>query len=59
MLTHEKQSNIKKFCDAIVIFPIMANLEQLGSRIPNSAYFAKLTFSLKVIFYLTKTENRT
>ena len=39
-------------------FQIKANLEQSGSRIPD-AESVKLRFSSKVIFYLTKTENRT
>ena len=36
----------------------MVNLEQSESWIPD-ALSVKLTFSLKVTFYLTKTENRT
>ena len=36
----------------------MANLQPSGSRVPN-AWSIKLTFSLTVTFYLTKTENRT
>ena len=36
----------------------MENLEQSGSRIPN-AWSVKLTFWLRVTFYLRKTENRT
>ena len=39
-------------------FQFMANLEQSGSRIPD-AESVKLRFSSIVIFYLTKTENRT
>ena len=39
-------------------FQFMANLEQSGNRIPD-AQPVKLTFSLTVTFYLTKTENRT
>ena len=35
----------------------MTNLEQSGSWIPD-AWSVKLNFSLIVIFYLTKTENR-
>ena len=34
------------------------NLEQSGSGIPD-AWFLKLTFSLLLTLYLTKTENRT
>ena len=41
--------------DVIAIFPIMANLEESGSRIPG-AYSVKLTFLLQVTFYLI--ENR-
>ena len=41
--------------DVIAIFPIMANLEEAGSRIPG-AYSVKLTFLLEVTFYLI--ENR-
>ena len=36
----------------------MANLEQSRSRIPD-VESVKLTFSLRITFYLTKTENRT
>ena len=36
----------------------MANLEQSGNRIPD-AWSLLLTFSLILIFYLTKTEGRT
>ena len=35
----------------------MANLEKSGNRIPG-AESVKLTFSLEVTFYLTKTANR-
>ena len=45
-------------CDVIVIFWIFANLEQSGGRIPD-AESAKVMFSVKVTFDLTKTENRT
>ena len=45
-------------CDVIVIFRFMANLGQSGSRIPE-ALSVKLTFPLKVTFYLTKNQNRT
>ena len=43
---------------SLSLFRFMANLEQSGSRIPD-AYSVKLSFSLKVTFYLTKTESRT
>ena len=36
----------------------MVNFEQTGSWIPDVSSI-KLTFSLSVTFYLTKTENRT
>ena len=36
----------------------MTNFEQSGSRIPE-AESVKVTLSLRVTFYLTKTENRT
>ena len=36
----------------------MANLQPSGSRIPD-AWPIKLTFSLTIAFYLTKTEGRT
>ena len=36
----------------------MANLEQSGSKIPD-VWSVKRTFSLKVTFYLIRTENRT
>ena len=45
-------------CDVIVIFPIYSPFEQSGSRI-RDAWSVKLTFSLTVTFYLTKTGNRT
>ena len=38
-------------------FQFMVNSEQSGSRIPDG-YSAKLTFSIIVIFYPAKTENR-
>ena len=38
-------------------FQFMANLEPSGSQ--PGAWYAKLTFSLAVILYLTKTANRT
>ena len=44
--------------DIFVIFFFMVNLEQSWSWIPE-AWSIKLTFSIKVTFYLTKTETRT
>ena len=49
---------MSKNCDLIAIFQFTANLEQSGSQIPD-AESVKLIFSLKVTFYLVKTENRT
>ena len=45
-------------CDVIIVFPIYG---QFGAiRKPDSGCMSvKLTFSLIVTFYLTKTENRT
>ena len=49
-------------CQIIVtsfsFFLFMANFELSESQIPD-VYSVKLTFSLTVRFYLTKTENRT
>ena len=45
-------------CDVITNFQNMVNLEQSRSRIPDS-WSVKLTYSLRVTFYLTKTEKRT
>ena len=45
-------------CDVIVVFPIYGQFGESRSRIPD-AWFVKFTFSLIVIFYLTKTESRT
>ena len=58
-LDKRKKATSKKFdddvisenYDVIVIIPIYDQLEQSGRRI------VKLTFSLAVTFYLTKTEN--
>ena len=49
---------ISKNCDVIAIFQFTANLEQSGSRI-SDVQSVKCIFSLKVTFYLTKTENKT
>ena len=49
-------------CQTIVMslsfFGFLANLEQCRSRIPDTES-AKVTLSVKEIFFLTKTENRT
>ena len=51
-------TSCQQFVTSLPFFRFMANLEPSGSRIPD-ALSVKLTFSLKVTFYLTKTENRT
>ena len=43
---------------SLSFFQFMANLEPSRSQIPD-AWSVKLTFSLTITFYLTKTENRT
>ena len=45
-------------CDITVIFSIYGQFGATGSWIPD-ALSIKLTFSLTLTFYLTKTENRT
>ena len=42
---------------SLSFFQFMANMQQSGSRVPD-AYPVKRIFSLIVIFYLPKTENR-
>ena len=42
---------------SLLFFQFMATMEQSRSRILD-VYSVKLTFSLEVTFYLTKTENR-
>ena len=49
---------LSAYCDVILIFRFMANLEQSGSRILDT-WSVKLTFPLIVTFYLIKTRNRT
>ena len=44
-------------CDVIVVFSIYGQSGATGSRIPD-AQIVKLTFSLIVTFYPTKTANR-
>ena len=51
-------TSCRKIVTSLSFFQFTANLEQSGSRIPD-VESAKLMFSLKVTFYLTKTENRT
>ena len=43
-------------CDVTVIFPIFDHLQQFETPIPD-AWYIKLTFSLMVTFYFTKTEH--
>ena len=43
---------------SLSFFRFLANLEQSGGRIPDTEP-AKIMFSVKVTFCLTKTENRT
>ena len=50
-------TSCRQVMTSLSIFWLMANLEQSGSQIPDTSY-VKLTFSLTVIFYLTKSENR-
>ena len=45
-------------CDVIVIFRILANLEQSAGRIPDTES-AKVMFSVVITFCLKKNENRT
>ena len=45
-------------CQVIVIFPNYGQFEQSGSRMLD-VYSVKLTFSLIVFFYLTKTKSKT
>ena len=61
--TRQRQKNFamtscQQIVSSLSFLQFMANLEQSGSRIPDS-WSIKLTFSLIIIFYLTKTENRT
>ena len=53
-----KMTSCWKIITSFSFFQYTANLDQSGSRIPN-AWSVKLTSSLAVTFYLTKTENRT
>ena len=51
-------TSCQKIVTSLLFFGFMANLKQSGSRILDT-YSVKLTFSLRKLFYLTKTENRT
>ena len=48
---------MSKSCDVLSFFGFLANLEQSGGRIPVTES-AKVMFSVKVTFFLTKTENK-
>ena len=61
--TKQRQKNLTMTsCEqnvmSLLFFRFMPNLAQFKSWIPD-AEFVKLTFSLRLTFYLTKTENRT
>ena len=51
-------TSCQKIVTSLSFFGFMANLEQSRTRIPD-AKSVKLTFSVIVTFYLTKSENRT
>ena len=51
-------TSCRKIVMSLSFFRFMANLEQSGSRIPDTLS-VKLTFSLTATVYLSKTENRT
>ena len=51
-------TSCRQIMTSLSFFQFMVNLEQSGRCIPNP-WSVKLTFSLKVNFYLTKTENGT
>ena len=48
----------REIVTSLSFFGFLANLEQSGGRIPDTES-AKVMFSVKVTFCLTKTENRT
>ena len=51
-------TSCQKIVTSLSFFGFLANLEQSGGRIPDTES-AKVMFSVKVTFCLTKTENRT
>ena len=55
---HLTMTSCQKIVRSLSFFEFLANLEQFGGRIPDTES-AKVMFSVIVIFYLTKTENRT
>ena len=48
----------REIVTSLSFFGFLANSEQSGGRIPETES-AKVIFSVKVTFFLTKTENRT
>ena len=50
--------SFRKIVTSLSIFGFLVNLGQSGGRIPDTES-PKIMFSLTVIFFLTKTENRT
>ena len=54
----ENCTSCREIVTSLSFFQFMVNLEQSRSRI-SDAVSARLMFSLKVAFYLIKTENRT
>ena len=46
-------------CDVIIIFPIYVQFGAIRELDSRRIVWKKLTFSLTVTFYLTKSENRT
>ena len=57
-LKNRTMTSGRQIVTSLSFFGYMANLEQSGSRIPDTRS-VRLTFSLTVTFYLTKTEDRT
>ena len=51
-------TSCRKIVKSLLVFGFLVNLEQSGGRIPDTES-AKVMFSVKVTFFLTKTENRT
>ena len=50
-------TSCRKIVTSLSFFGFLANLEQSGGRIPGTES-AKVMFSVKVTFFLTKTENK-
>ena len=55
---HLTMTSCPQIVMSLLFFRFMPNLEQSGSRVPNT-WSVKLIFSLIITFYFTKTENRT